>query len=119
MTYEDPDSGEEFESEDDYLRSLKQGESYEFSYPYEYVANRFGDGDNDVDLKIATLVVTFSWDDSPSPGYVHTCVVEAPTPIPNEWTGDAEQVFQDLFFAHIEDDLMNSDIPRGLYKDFP
>lgn len=119
MTFENPDTGEEFEDEDDYIRSLKQEDSYEFSYTYEYVANRFGDGDDDVELKIAKLEVTFSWDDSSPPGYVHSCTVDSPTPIPNDWTGDAEQLFQDLFFTYIEDDLMDNDIPRGLYRDFP
>ena len=35
-------TGEEFEDEDEYLRSMKQDDSYQFSYDYEYVADRFG-----------------------------------------------------------------------------
>ena len=55
-------TGEEFEDEDEYLRSMKQEDSYQFSYDYEYVADRFGDGDDDVKLENARLNVSLSWD---------------------------------------------------------
>lgn len=45
MSFVNNSTGEEFEDEDEYLRSMKQDDSYQFSYDYEYVADRFGDGD--------------------------------------------------------------------------
>ena len=57
MSFKNYSTGEEFEGEDEYLRSMKQDESYEFSYDYEYVADRFGDGDDDVKLENARLNV--------------------------------------------------------------
>ena len=38
MTFRNDSTGEEFEDEDEYLRSRKLDDSYELSYRYEYVA---------------------------------------------------------------------------------
>ena len=84
---------EEFEDEDEYLRSMKQDDSYELSYDYEYVADRFGEGDDDVNLEIARVDVSLSWDDSSAPGYVVSYSVDSPTPLPNDWTGSADQIW--------------------------
>ncbi len=118
MTFQNYSTGEEFEDEDDYLRSLKQDDSYEFSYDYEYVANRFGDGDDDVELQNATLNVSLSWDDSSPPGYVVSYTVASPTPIPNDWTGDADQIFDDRW-ADVVADLDSVGIGSELHKDWP
>lgn len=111
-------TGEEFEDEDEYLRSLKRDDYYDFSYRYEYVAERFGDGDDDVRLEIATVNVSLSWDDSPAPGYVVSYTVDSPTPIPNEWTGDADQLFDDLR-SQVSADLGARGVGPELYKDWP
>ena len=105
MSFQNYSTGEEFEGEDEYLRSMKQDESYEFSYDYEYVADRFGDGDDDVKLENARLNVFLSWDDSSAPGYVVSYTVDSPTPIPNDWTGDADQIFNDLW-SEVTADLL-------------
>jgi hypothetical protein len=118
MSFTNDSTGEEFEDEDEYLRSLKQDDSYEFSYDYEYVADRFGDGNDDVRLEIARVNVSFTWDDSPAPGYVVSYTVDSPTPIPNDWTGDADQLFRDLW-PEVTADLSNNDIGPHLYKDWP
>lgn len=119
MPFRNHSTGEEFEDEDEYLRSLKRDDSYDFSYRYEYVADRFGDGDDDdVTLEIATLNVSLSWDDSPAPGYVVSFTVDSPTPIPNEWTGDAEQVFDDLW-SQVSADAVARGIGPELHKDWP
>ena len=107
-----------YENEDEYLRSLKQNDSYNFQYNYEYVSNRYGEGDDDVDLENATLYVTLTWDDSPSPGYTVSYHVDAPTPIPNAYTGDETQIFEDLL-PLLESDLFNAEIGFELYKDWP
>jgi hypothetical protein len=118
VPFRNDSTGEEFEDEDEYLRSLKRDDSYDFSYRYEYVADRFGDGDDDIRLEIATVNVSLSWDDSPAPGYLVSYTVDSPTPIPNEWTGDEHQLFQDLWFQ-VTADAGASGISPELYKDWP
>ena len=51
-----------FESEEDYLRSLKKEDSYTFSYPFEYIAKNHGDDNYDIDT--ATMDVRVEWNDS-------------------------------------------------------
>jgi hypothetical protein len=111
-------TGDEFEDEDEYLRSLKLDDVYSFSYPYEYVADRFGDGDDDVTLETATLTVLLVWDDSPAPGYEVSASVDSPTPIPNEWTGDATEIFSDLW-SDIAADSDSYGIGPELRKNWP
>lgn len=118
MSFSNHSTGEEFEDENEYLRSLKRDDSYDFSYRYEYVADRFGDGDDDVTLEIATVSVSLSWDDSPAPGYVVSYTVDSPTPIPNDWTGDADQVFSDLW-GEVTTDVGACGISSELYKNWP
>lgn len=118
MAFKNHSTGEEFEDEDEYLRSMKQDDSYEFSYDYEYVADRFGDGDDDVKLEIAKVDVSLSWDDSSAPGYVVSYTVDSPTPIPNDWTGDADQLFNDLW-SEVTGDLASRGVGPELFKDWP
>jgi hypothetical protein len=94
VSFRNDSTGEEFEDEDEYIRSMKKDDSYEFSYDYEYVADRFGDGDDDVQLEIARVKVSLSWNDSSAPGYVVSYTVDSPTPIPNDWTADAHPNLQ-------------------------
>ena len=118
MSFHNYLTGEKFEDEDEYLRSMKQDDSYQFSYPYEYVADRFGDGDDDVKLLSARLNVSLAWDDSSAPGYVVSYTVDSPTPIPNDWTGDADQIFNDLW-SEVTADLGSLGIGPELHKDWP
>jgi hypothetical protein len=118
MPFQNYSTGEEFQDEDEYLRSLKQGDSFQFSYDYKYVADRFGEGDDDVALAIAKLSVSLSWDDSSAPGYVLTYTVDSPTPIPNDWTGDANEIFNDRY-SELEADLYALGIGPELQKDWP
>jgi hypothetical protein len=118
VTFQNYSTGEEFEDEDDYLRSMKQDDSYAFTYDYDYVADRFGDGDDDVKLKIAKLNVSLTWDDTSAPGYVVSYTVDSPTPIPNDWTGDADQLFNDLW-TDVVADLESRGVGSELHKDWP
>jgi len=79
VIFQNDATGEEFEDEDDYIRSMKQDESYAFSYDYEYIADRFGEGDDDVTLENARLNVSLDWDDSSAPGYVVSYSLDSPT----------------------------------------
>ena len=119
MPFRNHSTGEEFEDEDEYVRSMKQSDSYQFSYDYEYVADRFGEGDDDVSLEIARLTVSLSWDDSSVPGYVVSYTVDSPTPIPNAWTGDAHEIFTDLLWSQVSADLNSLGIGPELQKDWP
>lgn len=50
-----------FADELEYLRSKKQGDSYSFTYAFEYIAKNHG---NDrYDIETADMVVEVSWDD--------------------------------------------------------
>lgn len=118
LSFKDSWTGKEFENEDEYIRSMKQSDSYAFSYEYEYISNRYGDGDDDVELETATLSVSLAWDDSSAPGYVVSYTVDSPTPIPNDWTGDADQIFRDLS-GEVEADLDALGIGSELQKDWP
>jgi len=107
-----------YDNEDDYLRFLKQSDSYSFQYNYEYVANRYGEGNDDVELETATVNISLSWDDSSTPGYTVSYYVDAPTSIPNEWTGDANVIFNDIRHL-LESDLDGVGIGSELHKDWP
>lgn len=97
---------------------MKQDDFYSFNYEYEYIADRFGEGDDDVVLKKATLNVSVTWDDSSAPGYIVSYTVDSPTPIPNPWTGDADQIFRDRS-SEVEEDLEGLDVGAELLKDWP
>ena len=43
---------EGYESEDEYLRSLKQDDSYHFVYPFEYIAKNHGNDKYDIETAI-------------------------------------------------------------------
>lgn len=116
--YFNDETEEEFHDEDEYRQSLKRDEWYEFSFDYEYVADRFGEGDDDVTLETATLIVSLTWDDSSPPGYTFSLSVDSPTPIPNEWTGDAYEIFNDLWPV-IWDALGAEELTMEMYKDLP
>ena len=80
MSFHNDSTGEVFDDEDEYLRSLKRDDSYTFEFDFEYVVNRFAAGDDDVELEVAHVTITFSWDDTPAPGYVVSIAIDSPTP---------------------------------------
>ncbi len=43
---------------------------------------------------------------------------KSPTPIPNDWTGDADQLFHDLW-SEVSADVAARGIGPELYKDWP
>lgn len=119
MSFHNDSTGEVFDDEDEYLRSLKRDDSYTFEFDFEYVANRFGAGDDDVELEVAHVTITFAWDDSPAPGYVVSIAIDSPTPIPNDWTDDPEELFRSLWFGDAADYLGTVGIGSELFKDWP
>ena len=119
MIFRNSSTGEEFEDEDEYARSMKQRDSYQFTYDYEYIADRFGDGDDDVTLQTATFTVLVSWDDSSVPGYVVSYSYDSPTSIPNDWTDSADGIFSDILWSKVSDDLDSLGIGSESHKDWP
>ncbi len=55
------DYGNEYECEEDYLRTLKKDDRYHFSIPFEYIKKKYGDGNYDIDTAI--MEVDVQWDD--------------------------------------------------------
>ena len=105
-----------YENEDDYVRSLKKNDTYRFSYNYEIVVNRFGDGDDDVELANATVDITVSWDDSSVPGYVVSWDVDAPTSLPNEWTNSKEEIVKEVIVRDLYSDLEAKGVSSETFK---
>ena len=56
-----------YDTEEEYLRSLKQDDSYHFSIEFEYIEKNYGNDEYDVGT--ATMEVDAEWDDSQA-GYV-------------------------------------------------
>lgn len=108
-----------YDNEDDYIRSLKKEDMYNFSYSYEYVVKRFGDGDDDVELANATVDITVSWDDTSVPGYILSYRVYAPTSLPNDYTSNEEGIFQEVCVMYLVNDLTSIGISRETFKNWP
>ena len=119
MSFRNDSTGEVFGDEDEYLRSMKQDDSYEFDFDFEHVANRFGEGNDDVELEVARVSLSFSWDESPTPGYVVSISIDSPTPIPYEWTDEPEQLFRDLWHGDAADYMRTVGVGSELHKDWP
>ena len=107
-----------YENEDDYVRSLKKDDTYSFSYTYEYIVNRFGDGDDDVELANATVNITVSWDDSSVPGYTLSWNIYAPTSLPNEYTSSKEGIFEEVSDMYLSSDLFANGISSETFKNW-
>jgi len=105
-----------YDNEDDYIRSLKKEDEYEFSYHYEYIVNRYGDGDDDVELANATVDITVSWDDTSVPGYTLSYQVYAPTSLPNDYTDNEEGIFQEVCDMYLENDLTSIGISSETFN---
>lgn len=55
------DYGNEYEREEDYLRTLKKEDCYHFSIPFEYIKKNYGDGNYDIGT--AQMEIDVNWDD--------------------------------------------------------
>lgn len=107
-----------YDNEDDYVRSLKKEDEYNFSYSYEYIVSRYGDGDDDVELAEAIVDIKVSWDDTSVPGYTLSYQVNAPTSLPNEYTTTEEGVFQEVCDNYLMNDLISIGISPETFKNW-
>ena len=78
--------------------------------------NRFGDGDDDVELENATIDITVSWDDSSVPGYIVSWNVNATTSLPNEWTSSKEEIVEEVIVSYLFSDLEAYGISSETFK---
>ena len=92
------DDGNEYEREEDYLRTLKKEEYYHFSIPFEYIKKNYGDGNYDIET--AQMEIDVNWDDMYC-GYriSHNCP-DMYKINPDEGNGDEEE-FYDNCVEHI------------------
>ncbi len=107
-----------YDNEDDYIRSLKKEDVYNFSYSYEYIVKRYGDGDDDVELANAIVDIRVSWDDTSVPGYTLSYQVHAPTSLPNDYTTTEEGVFQEVCVKYLVNDLTSIGVSPETFKDW-
>lgn len=107
-----------YDNEDDYIHSLKKEDVYNFSYSYEYIVKRYGDGDDDVELANATVDIRVSWDDTSVPGYTLSYQVYAPTSLPNDYTDTEEGVFQQVRDMYLVYDLNSIGISPETFKNW-
>ncbi|MCM3631500.1 hypothetical protein M3194_29830 [Paenibacillus glycanilyticus] len=105
-----------YENEDDYIRSLKKNDTYRFSYNYEIIVNRFGEGNDDVELANAIVNIIVSWDDSSVPGYIISWNVDAPISLPNEWNDSKEKIVEDVCVRYLYSDLRANGISSETFK---
>lgn len=56
-----------FANEEDYIRSLKKDDSYDFSYSFEYIAKNYGN--DNYDIETTNMEVSVNWSDAQL-GYV-------------------------------------------------
>jgi len=81
----------DFDSEEDYIRSLKQKDHYHFSIPFEYIEKNYG---NDTyDIAEAIMEIDVDWDES-NLGYriSHYCP-DMNKIDPAEGNGDEEEIY--------------------------
>ena len=107
-----------YDNEDDYIRSLKKEDVYNFSCSYEYIVKRYGDGDDDVELANAIVDIRVSWDDTSVPGYRLSYQVYAPTSLPNNYTTTKEGVFQEVCDMYLVNDLISIGVSPETFKDW-
>ncbi|MEU5478230.1 hypothetical protein [Streptomyces mirabilis] len=92
-----------FENEYDYLRSLKEADSYAFTYPFEYIAKNHGN--DNYDISTADMVVRLQWSDTEA-GYTMTYDVAEMYKIdPAEGNSDAAGFYETDVYWRLVDDL--------------
>lgn len=92
-----------FENEEDYLASLKKGDSYTFTYQFEYIAKNHGD--DNYDIETANMNVRVEWSDTAAGYTIAYDVPEMHKIDPVEGNGDAETFYEDVVYWKLMSDL--------------
>mgnify|MGYP000246130127 CR=1 FL=1 len=93
--------GNEYESEDDYLDSLKQDDHYHFSIPFEYIEKRHSDGEYDV--AVAQMEVSVDWNEFEHGYAISYDCFDMSKIDPNEGNSGIEEFFK----YQVEDIILN------------
>lgn len=88
----------DYETEEEYLQSLKQDDSYHFSMEFEYIEKNYGNGQYDIGT--ATMEVDVNWDDSQN-GYAVSYYC------PDISNIDPAEGNIDEIYTHIESDVLD------------
>jgi len=95
--------GEEFDNEEDYLKSLKQDESYSFTYSFEYISRNYGN--DKYDIETANMEISVNWSDAEL-GYVISYSVPDMYRIdPSQGNGNERDFYEDDVKIRLIDDL--------------
>lgn len=90
--------GEMYESEEDYLDTLKEDDSYSFSIEFEYTVK---DDDDGYDTATAVMDVDVDWSDSEH-GYVVTYSCSDEDQIdPDAGNGDLEEFYETAVYDEV------------------
>lgn len=84
--------GEEYESEEEYLMSLKQDDSYHFSIPFEYIKKNYGNGNYDIDT--INMEVDVQWSDTEKGYAISYNAPDFYLVDPNEGNGDEDSFYE-------------------------
>ncbi|KAB3527099.1 hypothetical protein [Alkaliphilus serpentinus] len=92
-----------FENDDEYMKSLKKGDSYHFTYSFEYIAKNYGNDNYDIDT--ANMEVKVNWDESQM-GYVISYSVPEMYKIdPSQGNGSETEFYESDVYWRLMSDL--------------
>jgi len=92
-----------YDSEEEYLESLKQEDSYHFSIDFEYIEKNYGN--DQYDIGTSTMEVDVNWDED-NAGYTATYSCPDIDEIhQSEGNGDIEEIYTHLIEPEVFDRL--------------
>ena len=98
-----------FDSDEEYMDSLKREDHYHFSIPFTYIKKRLGN--DEYEDGTATMEVDIDWDESQH-GYVASYHCPSIDQIdPNEGNGDEECIWENEIYFEVSDRLSDMGIP--------
>ena len=101
--YYDEDNDAMYDSEEDYLDTLKKDDHYHFSIPFEYIKKKHGD--RDYDIAVAHMEVDVDWSDFNHGYELSYHCPDAYLIDPNEGNGDIEDFWEIDVRPIVEDEL--------------
>ena len=98
-----------FESDEEYMDSLKQDDSYHFSIPFSYIQKKLGD--DEYEDGTAIMEVDIEWDESQH-GYTASHYVPDIYLIdPDEGNGDEQSFWEEPVYFQVKEKLESMGIP--------
>lgn len=98
-----------YNSDEEYMDSLKKDDHYHFSIPFTYIKKRLGN--DEYEDGTAVMEVDIDWD-AAQHGYTASHYVPDMDQIdPNEGNGDEEQIWNDIIYFKVTERLSSMGIP--------